>query len=384
MLQALESPATCVLPWISVATTVDGVWGRCCFDATNDYDDYYRAKTEPKFALRDDAIGCLPRSRYAQDNPDRAFGIEAAFNSPAMRQTRLTMLQGELPSACRHCTYREALGTPSHRQAMNTEFGDLVDIAHLGERTAPDGTVDAFPFYLDLRFGNTCNLQCVMCCFPVSSRWDVGQHPAWFKVHIDPYAQDDELWQTLADHAADIRFIYFAGGEPFLQRGHARLLDLLVSSGDAATTELHYNSNLTVLPAGIFDQLRAFKRVRVAASCDGVGETFERIRVGAHWSTFVQHVRQAKQYVELYLDVTLQRDNVGDIANLLNFAASEQVSIRLENYVDYPQELSVRSLAAEERRQHSAAILALAGHYHEGPFADVGQQLERFVAYMNS
>src|SRR5690606_35471380 len=38
----------CVLPWAHIACTIDGVWSRCCFDATNDYDTYYRQEDVPE------------------------------------------------------------------------------------------------------------------------------------------------------------------------------------------------------------------------------------------------------------------------------------------------------------------------------------------------
>ncbi len=65
------SGSFCALPWLHLSTTVDGVWGRCCFDATNDYDHYYRQADEPEFRLVPDALGCLPQSRYAAANPRR-------------------------------------------------------------------------------------------------------------------------------------------------------------------------------------------------------------------------------------------------------------------------------------------------------------------------
>lgn len=97
-----RADAMCVLHWIHLSTTVDGVWGRCCFDASNDYDHYYQEAEEPRFALRPDALGCLPGSRYAQDNPDKVFSLSEAFNSPELRRTRLQMLAGERPATCAH------------------------------------------------------------------------------------------------------------------------------------------------------------------------------------------------------------------------------------------------------------------------------------------
>ncbi len=50
------NPAFCILPWIHLSSTVDGVWGRCCFDATNDYEHYYEQAEEPAFASSATAV----------------------------------------------------------------------------------------------------------------------------------------------------------------------------------------------------------------------------------------------------------------------------------------------------------------------------------------
>ena len=84
----------CVLPFTHVASTIDGVWGRCCFDATNDYDYYYTLDSRPPMTLAPDALGCAPGSAYAADNPERTFSLREAFNSPNLRATRLAMLAG--------------------------------------------------------------------------------------------------------------------------------------------------------------------------------------------------------------------------------------------------------------------------------------------------
>jgi sulfatase maturation enzyme AslB (radical SAM superfamily) len=382
--QYAESPTFCILPWIHLATTVDGVWGRCCFDATNDYDEYYRKPVEPSFDLVDDALGCTPNSRYAKSNPQRAFGFMDAFNSAAMKQTRLEMLAGEEPAACRHCFAREASGAASHRQAMNAEFAQRVDMASLLAATTEDGELNKFPLYLDLRFGNTCNLACIMCSYPISSKLGQGSRPVWATAQIDPFRDDDEFWKELAANAHRIRNVYFAGGEPFMQAGHYRALDLLTESGAAPQMELHYNSNLTMLPKNGFDQLKRFKSVVIAASCDGTGEVFEKIRVGGQWATFSSNLRTAKEHVEVWLDVSLQRENIGNIRELVDFARSEGVRARFENYVDYPRELSARSIPMAQRQAYAAAILDLAADCHRRSEGRMAHELELFVTYLKS
>ncbi len=350
----------CVLPWMHVSASVDGVWGRCCFDTTNDYDHYYRQAEEPAFELAPDALGCVPGSRYARTDPARAMTLLEVFNSPNLRRTRLQMLAGERPAACRSCFDQEDLGVTSHRISVQERFSSQVDIAGLITRTAPDGTLDGFPSYLDLRFGNTCNLSCVMCMFPVSSRLGAGRTPIWTTAVIDPYRHDAELWRILHDHAHEIRFLYLAGGEPFMQPGRARLIDLLVDSGAAPQIEVVYNSNLTILPAGALERHATFKSVTVFASCDGVDAKFEQIRVGARWDGFVANLRRARIHANLFLDVTVQRDNVADLRDLHEFAVAEGIPLRVENILQFPEELSARSLPRPERFRIAEGVAQLA------------------------
>ncbi|GAA2848278.1 hypothetical protein GCM10010517_05510 [Streptosporangium fragile] len=347
----LESPAFCALPWVHMCGSVDGVWGRCCVDDTMYHDDLYSQEEEPEFRLKPGAVGALPRSRFAPANPERTFGLEEAFNSPNMRRTRLAMLAGERVKACTYCYEREAGGGESYRQKVNRIFGEMIDLPALVAGTAADGSLDGFPLFLDIRFGNTCNLQCVMCGYPVSSRWGTERRPAWAHASIDPYRDDDELWGVLREHARGLRRVYFAGGEPFLQPGHFKMLDLLIETGAAPGVDLVYNSNLTVLPEGVFEQLARFKSVSIGASCDGVGAVFERIRTGARWEVFVRNVREVKRHVSVFLAVAPQRDNVMHLREIVDFAAAEGLEVDLTNFVHWPAELSVRNLPPDRKAE---------------------------------
>ncbi len=378
-----SNPAFCILPWIHLSSTVDGVWGRCCFDATNDYEHYYEQAEEPAFLLHEDALGAAPHSRYARDNPDRVFGLLEAFNSPNMRRTRLAMLAGQRPRACEFCYRRDDEGGQSHRKVMNREYRSQIDVAQLITATAVDGSLDQPPIFLDLRLGNTCSLACIMCAFPVSSRWGAGRRPVWTTARIDPYREDRGFWQTLEAIAPNLRYLYLAGGEPFQQRDHITLLDLLIGADVADQISIRYNSNLMTLPPGVFDRLARFKKVVIAASCDGTGEVFERIRVGGRWSTFVRNLRHAAQHVEVLLDVSPQRDNISNLRELIDFATAEEISIRLENYIHFPQELSLRNLPIDAKAQHGREIRNLIQDCRQRSLESQAQQLDRLVAFMN-
>ncbi|WP_438388832.1 twitch domain-containing radical SAM protein [Actinopolyspora saharensis] len=372
----------CVLPWIHLCASIDGVYGRCCVDDAMYHNELYEQQEEPVFTLADDAVGCSPGSRYAKDNPDRVMGPEEAFNSPNMKRTRLAMLRGERVEACNYCYAREDRGAQSYRQDINRKFQHELNAA--ADRTAADGSVDDFPFFLDIRFGNTCNLRCVMCTYPVSSSWGAKQRPAWSPAVIDPYRADEELWQTLRENAHLIRRLYFAGGEPFLQPGHFALLDLLVETGNAGNVDVVYNSNLTVSPERARELFPHFKSIGIGASCDGVGEVFERIRVGGKWEDFLENVRRLKTEVDLWIQVSPQRENLWDLRNLLEFARTEELDIDLANVVQWPEEMSVANLPEEEKPRATAELTKLMAWCVEQGWDKPAAHLGALRSFMNS
>ena len=382
--ELVDDPVFCALPWLHLSTSVDGVWARCCVDSTAYHDGYYQQADEPEFRLDDDSLGCLPQSRYARDNPDQVRGLTEAFNSPAMRRTRLAMLRGERVRACSYCYEREDGGGESYRQQINRLPPARFDLNARLAATEPDGTVREFPSYLDLRFGNSCNLACIMCGFPVSSRWGTEQRVRWTPANIDPYRGDEALWAVLGDNATKLRRVYFAGGEPFMQPLHFKALELFVSTGAAAQIELFYNSNLTLVPDGIFETFRHFESVCIGASCDGVGETFEAIRRGALWEDFVRNIDLFRRNVQVLLQVAPQRDNVGQIGQILEFARQRELQVDLRNFVHHPAELSVRNLPLEQRVAYAAELQALSQECRQTGRSEESRHLLMLVNFLDA
>jgi molybdenum cofactor biosynthesis enzyme MoaA len=379
------SPTFCVLPWIHLCATVDGVWARCCLDRTAYHESYWSDDPEPSLALPETSLGCVPRSHFAPSNPDRTRTLEQAFDSPEMRETRRAMLEGRAVDACRYCYEREEQGAISYRMHANKQFGEAVDIAALIARTAADGSVGAFPFFLDLRFGNACNLECVMCSYPASSRWGRRAGKPWLEAHIDPYADDEDFFRTLEANVHRLGRVHFAGGEPFMQRRQFELVDLLLRSGSAPGIELVYTTNLTLLPRGFLERLRPFKSVEIAASCDGVGAVFEQIRVGGKWERFVRNLDevQANDHVQVSLMASPQRDNAGHLGELIDWGVGRGLHVDLMNVVMEPQELSIRSLPPAEKALRTREFAALARKY-DSTRPRIARALRHLVVYATS
>jgi len=369
----------CILPWIHLSASTDGVWSRCCVDATAMH-SYYGTAERPRMELEEDAVGCVSSSDYARDNPDRVFGLAEAFDSEAMRATRRAMLAGEPVAACAYCHAREAAGGLSYRQEMNAAYADPATLARIVEETEEDGSYPGDPWYLDLRLGNTCNLRCVMCGYPASSRWAAAEDERWHPAALDPYSDNDELWSELRGAAKALRRIYFAGGEPFLQPSHRRLLDLLIDAGASSHIELVYNSNMMLWPDRTVAKLREFKSVGIGASCDGTGDTFEQIRVGASWERFVRNVRAARREFRVWIQVAPQRDNMWNLEELVEWAVGEELDVNLANVVHAPEELSIQSAPAEERARFRQLVRELRQRYPRAEF----ERLNRDLVHLES
>src|SRR5690349_354725 len=138
------SPTFCVLPWLHAATLTDGRVQLCCV-----------SKGRSGVNLNEHTLG-----EY--------------WNSEYVRDARRRMLAGEPVKACERCYREELHGYESHRMVENRVWKERcgeAEIKRLIGTTGPDGSLDAPVQYIDLRLGNTCNMQCIMCQPRESSRW---------------------------------------------------------------------------------------------------------------------------------------------------------------------------------------------------------------------
>jgi MoaA/NifB/PqqE/SkfB family radical SAM enzyme len=133
----MPSKTFCVLPWIHAATYTDGTALLCCV-----------AKAQPN---------------HSDLNKQT---LKQIWNGKLFNSTRLKMLRGEEVDNCAACYEEEAMGINSHRLVENYIWYKKLGkeyLKQLIDNTRQDGSVPHDLITLDLRLGNTCNLQCVMC-----------------------------------------------------------------------------------------------------------------------------------------------------------------------------------------------------------------------------
>ena len=294
----------CVLPWVSLEASPIGTVRPCCLA-----DDELTDDTGKKFSLL-------------------TANFKDIQNSAGMKRLREQFLAGEQPQTCRKCWNEERAGRTSKR--MHT----LDRMKHMG--ISSDWTADAKPLmFLDLKLGNICNLKCRICGSWSSSQFASEEiawtHPdkrrdshAYQMLRAGAWPRDNpQFWQQIDQHLADIRYIEFTGGEPFMIAEHFDMLQGIVDRGIAGQVEIHYNTNGTHYPEKAEKIWQHFKTVEIAFSIDDVGERFEYQRTNAKWTEVCDNMDQFRDLREIYPNIQLQ---ICTTVNVFNVRYLDQVA----------------------------------------------------------
>ena len=266
----------CILPWNHIFGGLLGQYHLCCHSEFQ----------EPPLVLG-----------------DSTQSITKVWNNDPLKNVRKQFLSGEIPAVCKKVCYdREAIGVKSNRISVNERFENQ---KHLQDRTQKDGSLLTMPTYMDIRFGNLCNFRCRMCGPDASTSWYKDTKLSYSKT-IDPYTNNDILWQDMPNIIPHLSDVYFAGGEPFVQDGHYKLLNLLIDSGFSKNIKLQYNTNLSYTKYKKFslsDMWENFQDVSIWPSIEGYKTQAEYSRKGLNWNTFLSNVEHYKKHIKTFSSV---------------------------------------------------------------------------------
>ena len=258
-----ESSVFCMAPWTHIHVVPPGKTFPCCASGHR----------------HDLAIGDLKKAGET---------LKDSWNSERMRRLRRDMLAGRKNELCERCHKYEELGKESERKWFNDGFKKYYSRV---EKTNIDGSLDEFkPYYLDIRFSNTCNLKCRICLHELSSAWyndsiELGLIPKNTDRKVFPTSNQELLWPQVRPLLNSLDRIHFAGGEPLLMEEHYMVLDELIRLGKTKIT-ITYNTNFSRLifkNRDVLDLWKKFDEVHVFASLDGMGEKGDYMRKGQKW-----------------------------------------------------------------------------------------------------
>ena len=290
----------CPLPWNSINLRNNGDLRICC--NTNSYSPQR---------------GIMKKEDGTPYNAGKDDWNEAR-NAALVKEVRVSMMNGEWHPECTRCKKEEESGMRSRREYENddwgTWFGDM-GLEKVLPITEADGTLDTSKQdieYMDIRYGNFCNLKCRMCGPTDSHMWyddfvkihdktsykdthDTIQltKNAKGKWHTDQYNwfQDNDIyWDNFEKYAPDAKKLYIVGGEPLIIDEHQESLERLVASGKAGKIQLEYNTNLTMVPDRLVHLWEQFKQIRIGVSIDGIGDVFNYQRTPAKFDAVYKNM----------------------------------------------------------------------------------------------
>jgi sulfatase maturation enzyme AslB (radical SAM superfamily) len=246
--------------------------------------DTYCALPFVHFAVKPDGVA-KPCCRFVHwDKPDSAefwaannhnkIGTDAVLNGEQFASVREAMLNGERVHGCWKCYQEEERVGYSMRTMANDRWGD---------------TDDTVTFkYLEVSFGNYCNLSCRTCNSNLSTTWyedDLALSRVYKENRASRKIMDiDFTWKP--EDFANIEEIKFVGGEPMLNPNFAKFLETVLAGGNAHNTKLTIFTNTSWFPKQkIIDLLTQFGEVLMCLSIDSVGKYNDYIRNGSDWTT---------------------------------------------------------------------------------------------------
>lgn len=204
---------------------------------------------------------CISQNRVSLTELDKA-STNADFI-----EIRQAFIQDQQHPNCQTCWTREqgTLEWESRRSIYQYDyFHDLTDNSKFKLE------------HLDLRWSNTCNLNCVYCNSTFSSKW-AELEDLKTKFRISPTITDADL--------GNLRVLQLAGGEPMLIKENLDILTRVNKVNPDVAIEV--TTNLTQIQNNpIYKMLQNFANVRFVVSFESTGAKFEYIRNGAKWNLF--------------------------------------------------------------------------------------------------
>ena len=328
----------CAVPWFEPYVNSYGSYSLCCAEQENDVDSK------------------IPINENFQHH----------WNGKYLKNTRIQILQGQLPKQCNICERNEAIGKDSLRQRRNYRYLgqheptiDNPKLKQIQDNTLEDGSLNEnFPFEGFLfTVGRTCQLGCVTCSDVYSTfiekEYKVLKFQSQFKdrrninhtIKLDQKTFDENLYTVLKTHIDHLDKLHITGGEPFLSKKLFQFLEWCYITGHHSHLTLYITTNGMTMPSmSNLKILEKFKEVILFFSCDAVGDLEEYIRFPSVWTSKKRNLEIFKNHFpNITICCTVFAMNCHAVSQVIDYAIDSQVKITLTT-LEEPNFLHVKNL----------------------------------------
>lgn len=249
-----------------------------------------------------------------KDNPS------ALHNTQHKIERRKQMMLGQKPEECNYCWRVEALNDPNsdHSGILSDRIikskNELLITPDAHEQIMKNGWDHNYrPTYLEISFGNECNMKCAYCHPKASSAWMKEMQkdgPFADAPHLQSlegetiYPEDDNpyvdaFWEWWPYLRKTLKVLRITGGEPLLQQNFWKFMEKLSKTDECRDMIVQVNSNLNVknvlvqrLVKQVQDILDNHKvqRFAIFTSVESWGERASYARSGLNVELFEQNL----------------------------------------------------------------------------------------------
>jgi len=317
------------VPWGHIGTTSDGSLRICCQANQSNSRGLLKTSNGETIKLGD-------------------ISLSEAQNQPLLKKLRIQLLNGEWGDECVRCKREFNSGQNSRNIYERTaEWANDITFDRALLLTSDDGSINPndFPIsFVDLRFGNKCNLKCVMCSPTDSDRWYDDYVAMWGVTKCNGGGSTVELvknnnryilanntmnwfeskdsWQVLELAMPTITKIYVAGGEPMIIDEHFDFLEKCILNDHAKHITVEYNSNISFIPERAWSLWKEFKEIIIGCSIDGIGKVNDLIRFPSKWANVERNLN--KLYTSpgnflFHMTASIQILNIWNFTDMIDY-----------------------------------------------------------------
>lgn len=287
-----------------------------------------------------DRASALPCCRYPHKYTEHKEDVDPINKSETWKTLQDAIDNNVKLKSCNHCWRDEKSGVLSYRQVCNNIHGDIIKDGSYREKKLR---------YLELMFGNTCNLACRSCSSAYSSKW----------MNIDKYLQSQNLetmhvnniafpnWRNL--DLSNLTSLKLMGGEPFYQKTALALLEHLDAIDVLKNIALSIPTNCTITPTDTWIKLlNSARQVNLHISIDAYGELNNYIREGSEWNTIVNNLREFKDKLpnaNISINTVVTVYNINVLSELSDFIRTNFRTVsQYHDLAYYPSYLDIALL----------------------------------------
>jgi organic radical activating enzyme len=231
----------------------------------------------------------------------------ALHNSKYKKEQRKMMLNDERPPECSYCWALEDVGELSDRHFRSAEFEEI-EKGTVDKIKAMPWDADVMPKYLEVNFGNECQMKCSYCTPSISSAWEnefnkFGDYPLtkrenWRQYHANnknrenwiykeknnPYIE--AFWKWFPEVYPQLHTLRITGGEPLLSSNVFKVMEYMENNPNP-NLEFSVNTNMCIPERNlkkfinkvtVLTQQKKINRFQLFTSIDTWGEQAEYIR----------------------------------------------------------------------------------------------------------